>query len=246
MHHISKLCAVLALLLAAGGCTDNTAPSTVDTTPPATTAVSPAATVLLVGQTQVYTLTLIASTNVVTWTSSNENVLTIDATGTATGRANGVSTITGVSDGGTSSTLTVQVVPVYAGSWAGTSTVLACTNLVGFEAAGYCAQSLAATERWTLTLAQSGLSVAGTMTKSEGSNVLNGNVNGTIGGSGEIIALTGTLGGFARGANLVLTPISWNTLATGSSMTGTWAANVTSQQILGIATLQWRVTGTLQ
>jgi hypothetical protein len=136
-------------------------------------------------------------------------------------------------------------VPVYAGSWAGTSTVLACTNLVGFEAAGYCAQSLA-TERWTLTLTQSGLTVIGTMTKSEGANVLNGNVNGTIGGGGEIIALMGTLGGFARGANLVLTPISWNTLATGSGMTGTWAANVTSPQILGIATLQWRLTGTLQ
>jgi Big-like domain-containing protein len=245
MHYISKLCAVLAVLLAAGGCSDNTAPSTVDTTPPATTAVSPAATVLLVGQTQVYTLTLIASTNVVTWTSSNENVLTIDASGTATGRANGVSTITGASDGGTSATLVVQVVPVYAGSWAGTSTVLACTNLVGFEAAGYCAQSQA-TERWTLTLTQSGLTVNGAMTKSEGANVLNGNVNGTIGGGGEIIALTGTLGGFARGANLVLTPISWNTIATGSGITGTWAANVTSPQILGIATLQWRLTGTLQ
>lgn len=245
MHHISKFCAILAVLGAAG-CGNN--PTTTTPTTPTTTvaAVSPAATVLLVGQSQVYTLTQTTSTNVITWTSSNENVLTIDAAGNAIGVANGVSTITGSSDGGTSATLAVQVVPVYAGNWAGTSTVLACTDLVGFASAGYCAQSLPVTERWTLTLNQSGLAVAGTMTKSEGANVLSGTVTGSIGGGGDIISLMGTLGGFARGANLVLTPISWDTLATGSTITGTWAANVTSQQILGIATLQWRLTGTAQ
>ena len=246
MHHIAKLCAVLALL-AAGGCSDDTAPSTVNPNPTTTTAVSPATTVLQVGQTQVYTLTPAPAADVVvTWTSSNESVLAIDATGTATALANGVSTILGSSASGTSATLAVQVVPVYAGSWTGTSTVLACTDLAGFAAAGYCAQSLGVTERWTLTLAQSGLSVAGTMTKSEGANVLNGTVNGSIGGSGDLISLTGTLAGFARGANLVLTPISWNALASGNSITGTWAANVTSQQILGIATIQWRLAGTTQ
>ena len=170
----------------------------------------------------------------------------IDASGNATALANGVSTITGTSDTGTSATLTVQVVPVYAGNWAGTSTVLACTDLVGFLSAGYCAQSMAAPEKWTLTLAQSGLLVSGTMTKQEGANVLNGSVTGSIGAGGDMISLTGTLGGFARGANLALTPISWNTLATGSTINGTWAANVTSPQILGIATVQWRLTGASQ
>ncbi len=58
--------------------------------------------------------------------------------------------------------------------------------------------------------------------------------------------MTGTLSGFARGANLVLTPISLNALASGGSITGTWAANVTSQQILGIATIQWHLAGTSQ
>jgi len=236
--------AVLALL-AASGCTDSNSPNPITPTPTPTTAISPATTALQIGQTQVYTLTP-ATTNAITWTSSNESVLTIDAGGTATGLANGVATITASPDGGTSATLAVQVVPVYAGNWAGTSTVLACTDLVGFASAGYCAQSLPVTERWTLTLNQSGLAVAGTMTKTEGANVLSGTVTGSIGGGGDIISLTGTLGGFARGANLVLTPISWDTLATGSSITGTWAANVTSQQILGIATIQWRLTGTAQ
>jgi hypothetical protein len=245
MHYIFKLSAVLALL-AAAGCSDSTTPTTPVTPTTPATAITPSATVLLVGQTQVYTLTTTATTSVTTWTSSNEAVLTVDTTGLATGLSNGVATITGASDAGTSATLAVQVVPVYAGSWAGTAPVLACTDLAGFASAGYCAQSNGTTERWTLTLTQSGLAVGGTMTKSEGSNVLNGTVIGGIGASGDIISLTGTLGGFARGANLVLTPISFNALATGTSITGTWAGNVTSQQILGTATLQWRLTGASQ
>ncbi len=246
MHRISKLCVVLALL-ATAGCSNAAAPSTVAATTTTTTqAVTPATTGLLVGQTQLYALTLGTSVNVVTWTSSNPAVLTIDATGLATGIANGVATITGASDDGSSATLTVQVVPVYQGSWAGTSTVIACTDLAGFTLSNYCSQKQGVTEQWTLTLTQAGLSVSGTMTKSEGANVLSGSVTGAIGASGAIISLTGTLAGFANGVNLVLTPISWDALASGNTMTGTWAANVTSQQILGIATIQWRLTGAIQ
>src|SRR6185295_19319572 len=117
MHHIFKLSAIL-VLLAAGGCTDSPTTTTPDPTTPATTAITPAATVLQIGQTQVYALTPATTTNVITWTSSNTSVLTIDATGTATALANGVSTVTGSSDAGTSATLAVQVVPVYSGSWA--------------------------------------------------------------------------------------------------------------------------------
>jgi hypothetical protein len=245
MTHIAKLLVVVAVI-GASACSDSTTPTTPDPTTP-TQAVTPATTVLQVGQTQTYALTLNASTNTITWTSSNPGALAIDAaTGSATGLANGVSTISGTSSDGTSATLTVQVVPVYQGSWVGTVTVLACTDLAGFSAANYCAQARGVTQRWTLTLTQSGLSVGGTMTKSEGANVLNGTVTGAIGGSGDIIAMTGTLGGFANGANLVLTPISWNALAAGNTITGTWAANVTSPQILGAATLQWSLTGTLQ
>jgi hypothetical protein len=244
MHYILKLSAVLALL-AAGGCTNSNEPSPVTPTTPAATAITPATTVLQIGQTQLYGITP-TTTNTITWTSSNQSVLTIDEGGTATGLANGVSTITASADGGISATLAVQVVPVYAGSWAGTSNVLACTDLAGFAAAGFCAQSLGVTEKWTLTLIQSGLSVTGTMTKSEGPNVLSGTVTGGIGGSGDLISLTGTLAGFARGANLLLTPISFNAIVSGNSITGTWAANVTSQQILGIATIQWHLAGTSQ
>jgi hypothetical protein len=250
MHDILKLSAVLALL-AAVGCTDSNSPSPIDpttpTTPtlPAATAITPATTVLQIGQTQLYAVTP-TPTNVLAWTSSNESVLTIDADGMATGLANGVATITGSSEGATSATLAVQVVPVYAGSWAGTFNVLACTDLAGFASAGYCAQSLGVTETWTLTLNQSGLVVGGTMTKTEGGDVLSGTIAGVIGGNGDIITMTGTLSGFARGANLLLTPIAFNGIASGGSITARWGANVTSPQILGFATIQWLLAGTSQ
>ena len=240
MNRLPLLC-VIAAALSAGACGSTTAPTTASTTTSTTTtaSITPATTPLIVGQTQTYTLSLTTSSNVVTWTSSNASVLAIDSAGVATGLANGVSTITATSDTGTTATLTVQVVPNYQGSWAGNSTITACTDIAGFAAAGYCSRSLGSVQQLTLTLTQSGLTVSGTMTKAEGSNVLNGSVSGTIGASGDIITLTGNLGGLANGVNLVVTPISWDSLATDTTMTGNWAANITSQQILGIATVQW-------
>ena len=93
----------------------------------------------------------------------------------------------------------------------------------------------------TLTLTQSGLGVTGAITKAEGANLLNGSVAGSIGAGGDI-TLAGTMAGIADGSSFQLTLISWNSLADGSRMTGSWAANVTSPQILGIATLQWSLT----
>jgi hypothetical protein len=72
--------------------------------------------------------------------------------------------------------------------------------------------------------------------------VLSGGVNGSIGPGGDI-TLTGTLTGVSSGANITATLISWNSLASGTMMTGVWAANVRSPQVLGIATAQWSLTG---
>jgi hypothetical protein len=41
----------------------------------------------------------------------------------------------------------------------------------------------------------------------------------------------------------VATLISWNSLAIGTTMTGVWATNVTSPQIVGIVTVQWSLNG---
>jgi hypothetical protein len=239
------LCGMAAGLLVFGACSNTTAPTTTTPTPTTpTTLITPATTVVLIGQTLPYSLPSAASTAVVTWTSSNTSVLTIDSTGLATGIASGAATITATPDTGTASTLAVQVVPNYQGTWAGNATVLSCTPLDGFKSAGYCTQIRGSVQQWTLTLTQSGLDLSGTMTKSEGANVLNGTVSGAIGGSGDIISMKGPLAGLASGANLVVTPISWDSFANGGLLTGSWAANVTSQQILGSATVQWSLSGT--
>jgi hypothetical protein len=245
------LCVVAGLSVAGlfmvTACSNTAAPTTTTPTPttPATL-ITPNTTALQVGQTQLYSLSSATSATVVTWSSSNSGVLTVDGNGLATAIANGAATITASPDTGTSSTLTVQVVPNYQGSWAGNAQVLGCTDLAGFASAGYCSQVRGSVQRWTLSLAQTGLTLDGTMTKSEGANVLSGSMKGAIGASGDIVSLTGTLAGFASGANLVVTPISWNSFADGGSMAGSWAASVTSQDIPGNATVQWSLTGATQ
>ena len=223
-------------------CGDSNTPAvTTPTTTAVAAAVSPGITNIQIGQTQAFTLTATPAAATVTWTSSNTNVMTIDEGGNATAVGVGAATISGLGDAGQTAALTVQVVPIYQGNWTGTATVIACTDLAGFTANNYCAQNLGVPKRVTLTLTQAGLSVIGTMTKSEGANLLTGSVGGVILGAGDI-SMAGALAGLANGANLQLSVISWNSLADGRLMTGSWAGNVTSPQILGLATLQWSLT----
>ena len=238
----SFVCAVAVALSAwaCGGSNTPTTPTTTTTTTPAAS-ITPGITNLQVGQTQTFTLTASTTPAVVTWTSSNTNAITIDDGGTATAVGVGASTIAATGDAGQTATLTVQIVPIYQGSWVGTATAIACTGLAGFDAMGYCALNLGVPRKVTLTLTQSGLGVSGAITKAEGANLLNGAVAGSIGANGDI-TLAGTMAGVANGSNLQLTLISWNSLAEGTQMAGSWAGNVTSPQILGIATLQWSLT----
>jgi hypothetical protein len=228
---------ILVAALSAGACSNDTPAAT---TPTSTSAITPATAALALTQTQAYTLTATPTPTTTTWVSSNTNALTIDSGGNATAVGVGASTITATGDAGQTATLTVQTVPLYQGNWIGTATVLACTDLSAFTAAGYCARNLGATQQVTLSLTQSGLTLSGTMTKAEGTNLVNGSINGATGIGGDI-TLTGTLAGTADGANLQLALISWNSFADGSNMTGTWAGTITSPQILGLATLQWSV-----
>jgi hypothetical protein len=239
------LCIAVSLVVI-GACSKTTTPTAATTTSSTTTSlITPATTVLIIGQSQLYSYSTATSTDGISaWTSSNSGILTIDNTGLATGLSNGLATITGSLTDGTTSTLSVQVVPNYQGSWGGTSRVLECTDVAGFTSGGYCAQIASSVQQWTLTLLQSGLELSGTMTKSEGANVLSGTVNAVIGGSGDIIAMTGSLAGLAGGTNLVVTPISWDSFVVGNTMTGNWSGNVTSPQITGLATVQWSLNGT--
>jgi hypothetical protein len=235
---------VIAAAMAAGACSgDNTATSPTTTTPAAT--ITPATTVYQIGQTQTLTLTAQTTPTNVVWSSSNPNVITIDGDGNFTAVGVGAATITATADANVSATLSLQVVPIYQGTWIGTAKVLACTDLAGFLANGYCAKNLGAVNAVTLSMIQGGAGVSGTITKSEGANLLNGTLQGPIGAGGDI-TLTGTLAGLANGSNLQLSVISWNSLADGANMTGTWSGNITSPQIVGIATLQWSLSLRLQ
>ena len=237
MKRLTALCVVVASAWASacGGGGSSTAPTTV-----MPLAVAPTTTVLVAGQTQAYQAANLATLdNVVTWTSSDPSVLMIDDTGTATAIAKGFATIT-VTTSVQSAALVVQVVPNYQGTWTGKTTSAACTSISGF--ASYCSQSLGAAQSLTLNLTQSGLLISGLLTKSETGGVISGPVGGSIGPGGDV-TLTGILTGVSSGANIVAALISWNSLAIDTNMTGIWAANVTSSQILGIATVQWSLTG---
>src|SRR6185295_10607155 len=156
----------LVAALSVSACSNNNTTPTTPTTPTVTSAITPATSVLPLTQTQTYTLSATPTPTTVTWVSSNTNALTIDSGGTATAVGVGAATITATGDAAQTATLTVQTVPLYQGNWIGTATVLACTDLAGFTAAGYCARNLGTTQQVTLTLNQSGLTLSGSMTKS--------------------------------------------------------------------------------
>ena len=235
------MCVVVAGLwvgACGGGSSSPTTPSTSATlaiTPPNTT-------VLVIGQAQPYSVANAKTDAVVTWTSSDPAVLTIDSTGAATAIAMGIVAITATTNDGQTATLQVQVVPNYQGTWTGNLTNTACTDIAGFASINYCARGLGTAQPLTLNLAQSGVTISGTMTKSETGGSVGGTVTGVIGTGGDV-TLTGTLSGISNGANLTVTLLSWNSLATNARMTGIGSANVTSQQILGIATVQWSFAG---
>ena len=227
---------MLAAALAVTACGSDS--SSTPTTPTTTSAITPATTALAVTQTQTYTLSATPTPTTTTWVSSNTNALTIDSGGNAVAVGVGAATITATGDAGQTATLTVQTVPLYQGNWVGTATVLTCSELAGFMASGYCARNLGTTQQVTLNLTQSGLTLSGSMSKSESGGLITGGISGTTGINGDI-TVTGTLAGLANSSNLSLSLISWNSISDGTNMTGTWAGTLTSPQILGLATLQW-------
>lgn len=244
MRRFLAVCFILAAAAATACSNDETATSPTSTTT-SNAAITPTTTVYQIGQTQTLTMTAQNTPTNVVWSSSNPNIVTIDSGGNFVAVGVGAATITASADAGLSATLSLQIVPIYQGNWIGTAQVLACTDIAGFLSNGYCAKNLGTVNAVTLNMSQSGATVNSTITKTEGANLLNGTVTGPIGAGGDI-TLTGTLAGLASGSNLQLSVISWNSLADGAKMTGTWSGNITSPQILGIATLQWSLSMRLQ
>jgi len=237
MKRFRSLCTVVACVWV-GACGSGVNSPTTPSTPTAMS-ITPTTGVLVVGQTQPYTTANGTANDTIAWSSTDSTVLTIDSTGNATAVGKGVVTITAA---GTtqSATLQVQVVPNYQGTWTGNTVNVACTSISGFDS--YCAQGGGSGQAIGLSLTQSALVLSGVLTKAEPGGSLSGAVNGLIGPGGDI-TLRGTLTGVSNGANISSMIISWNSLATGNTMTGSWATNVTSPQILGIATVQWSLRG---
>ena len=246
MKRFLAVCVVSAGLWASA-CTDSstpTTPSTTTTTATPALAITPSTGVLLIGQTLAFATLNAASTVVVTtWTSSDTGILTIDDAGNATAVAKGTVTITVVTDDGKSATQQVLIAPNYQGTWTGTNIVTACTDIAGFLSNNYCATHLRTPERLTMVLSQINLAVNGTITRSEAGGQAVGSVSGVVGSAGDLATLVGTLTGVVNGSNQTMALISWNSLATNTSMTGTWSATITSPQVVGIATVQWSFSG---
>ena len=240
------VCCVLLLAvvaaLGAGACGSTTEPSTTTTTAAPTLSITPTTNALAVGQVQAYSVLNGAATDTITWSSSDASIFTVDAAGNVTGVTRGSATLTATASSGPTATLTIQVTPNYQGTWLGNATVTACTDIGGFATNGYCAQRIRATQKLTAQLNQAGLAITGTLTQAEAAGQVTGSVTGAIGTGGDISTLIGTLTGVVNGANVTTTLIAWNSLASDTGLTGNWAANVTSSQILGIATLQWQFT----
>jgi hypothetical protein len=238
---------IVALSLWPVACSDSTPTTpTTTTTVPVSMAITPATNALAIGQTQTFSVINVDSSVVVTWSSSDAGILTIDSGGNATAISRGTATITATGSNSQTATLQVQVVPNYQGEWTGNTTVTACTDIGGFLATNYCAQHLRTAQRLTLSLTQTGLAITGSIYLSDAGGQVAGTVTGAIGANGDVATLVSTLTGVVNGTNLTVTLISWNSLATGSSMTGSWAANVTSAQIVGIATVQSLFTGVIR
>ena len=91
----------------------STASAILTVNPLVTINISPATSTIVVGATQQFTVTMLASTTATsTWSSSNINVATIDSNGLATGKAVGTTTITVTNGTSTASALLTVNAPV--------------------------------------------------------------------------------------------------------------------------------------
>jgi hypothetical protein len=234
---------IVAAAIGVGACGSSTSPSTTTTTAAATLAITPTTGAVAVGQVMNYSVLNSATGDTIAWSSSDASIFSVDTSGNVTGISRGTGTLTATASSGPTATLQIQVAPSYVGTWSGSAAVTACTDIGGYTTAGYCAQRIHTVQRITVSFTQNGLGVAGTLTQAEPSGQVSGPVTGAIGTGGDISSLVGTLTGVIAGSNTATALISWTSLATDAGLTGSFAANVTSPQIVGIATVQWQFSG---
>lgn len=153
------------------------------------------------------------------WSTSNQAVVTVDASGMVTGVASGQATITATYQGRTASQA-VRVVPDYAGRWSGAWTVSNC-QVQGAFRPDWCA-AVQGSFPAALDLQQSRDVVSGTWTLQEA----NGTVQGTIAADGAL-----SLAGTSLQSGVQIEVSSWRSVSTDNrTMTGSF-------------TLTWRAAG---
>lgn len=150
----------LALFL--GGC-DNTSTPTAPST--GSLQITTARSVLRSGETQPLTVTSGGSAVTgATWTSSDNSVLTVSATGIATAGRAGRATVTATS-GSLSGSLALRVVPDYTGTWTGGATRVQVTCSTG-STSPVCVPGASTAASVSLTVVQVGDQLTGTLTDS--------------------------------------------------------------------------------
>jgi hypothetical protein len=223
MKRVLIVCAIVAAL-SAGACGKSTpaAPS------PAVSslAIAPATDYVKLKGTEKFAVTATYSTGATepvaaTWSSDNQAVATVDASGTVTGVGPGQATITAAYQGKTAAR-GLRVIPDYAGNWTGSWAVTpgGCTVFGDFRA-DWCG-GVQGTFPATLSLQQIKDAVSGTWTLQDG----NGNVTGSVAGNGTL-----TLSGSSLQSGVTIEISAWQSAtADNRTMTGTF-------------TFTWRVSG---
>lgn len=164
---------VAILVLYGGACSSPTAPTAI--------AIVPATGVLKVGQSE--TLRAVASPEVsraltATWTSDNPAVATVDARGQLAAVAAGAATIRATSRS-LVATLTLIVVPDYAGTWIGQYRIVTCTRVSG-PGTDPCRFVVGGSAPFELRLGQTGRAVTGTLSLSNLEIFSTGAVSGAV------------------------------------------------------------------
>jgi hypothetical protein len=158
------------------------------------------------------------------WSTSNSSVASVNPRGVVNGISLGSTVIT-ASFGGQSTTMALNVVHDFSGTWRGQYVVEKCTRLSG-AGTSYCRFTLGAVVPFDLSLTQLGARVSGTMNSytTTGEPRLTGSIQGLSGPDGEL-GFSGSLQNL--GAEPESTLIEWKSAfaQTTQSMTGSVVRN---------------------
>ena len=175
------------------------------------------------------------------WTSSNPNIASVDATGRLDAYAHGSINLA-ASYQGRSASKNVSMVHNYGGNWTGTYAIQVCDQSGVFAQIRWCQGlgGIGAILPFSLALTQSGNGrdqISGTI--SLGS--LSGNISGNVTGDARLV-IGGSYNVTSSGVAFTIVIGGWDTRsAAGDSMSGGWAQNLSAIGVAGNAYQQNRI-----